>query len=267
MSIIKRFVIRVSNLRKYTFIFKKNLRLKRVEEVFHTYRNPDLIEVIIKKNVELKVKLEQNKFVLTLNYFKPLLGFLLLSKKDFITVIDFGGQGGLHYFVARKLISENIKLDWRVVETDEMVRQARIISENELTFHSTVKSAMSLGKDIDYVFSNSALQYTTSPFISLQELINIDAPILLITGVTLRKSAKKIRILQESRLKDNGPGPLPLNFTDCEIIYPIVIENFHEFRNKITLGYKIIQEIVEPGIHYYHGENFNDYGFLCQRLG
>ena len=48
-----------------------------------------------------------------------------------MVVLDFGGAAGTHYFIAKSILSDDIALDWRVVETTQMVKQAQIQEQQE----------------------------------------------------------------------------------------------------------------------------------------
>jgi hypothetical protein len=45
---------------------------------------------------------------------------LLSNSSDEISVLDFGGACGAHYFETRPLLEKKIKFNWNVVEKDKM---------------------------------------------------------------------------------------------------------------------------------------------------
>ena len=72
-----------------------------------------------------------------------------------LTVIDFGGAAGTHYFIARTVLSDIFELDWRVVETSAMVAEAKMqgLENGELQFFDLLDAACGDG-EVDLVFAS-----------------------------------------------------------------------------------------------------------------
>ena len=64
----------------------------------------------------------------------------LLPDSPQINVLDFGGGAGNHYYLARKLIDDNVKINWHVVETDSFVEEINKqgLQSSELKFFTSI---------------------------------------------------------------------------------------------------------------------------------
>ena len=143
-----------------------------------------------------------------------------------LRVLDFGGGSGTHYCVARKLLSDDVQLDWRVVETLPMVEAVmnHNLSNHELTFYSDIREAAS-GVTFDAIYASSSIQYTPDPYGTLQALCGIAARRLVIARTPMAEY--DVVLLQKSRMRDNGPGPVPQSLESVvgsrRVSYPVTI--------------------------------------------
>jgi hypothetical protein len=65
------------------------------------------------------------------------------AQSDSLTVLDFGGQAGYHYFIARRILPSDVNLKWRVVETRAMAKAASRLANSELNFFNSISEAIS----------------------------------------------------------------------------------------------------------------------------
>jgi putative methyltransferase (TIGR04325 family) len=229
-----------------------------------TYDSGLIAKVVVEKNVKLTEKLESHStpkldFVLL----RPLLVFALIQKKK-INVFDLGGGGGTHYHITRKLINNENKLKWAVLETPSMVAKARSISNEELSFFSEYSHALEFLGNIDVALASSVFQYLRDPIEELIKFINLGAEFIFITRTALTDQNSTLRVIQKTRLKDNGPGSLPKNFQDSEVQYPLTVVNKNLFMDTLSEKYSIVSEIEEDrAVHEINGHLVNQYGFLC----
>ena len=174
------------------------------------YHSPEIIHSVIQKNLNFrkqdcleKLSAEELKIVTAI-------GIVLGRKKSekLITVLDFGGGGGNHYWVAKKFFPQ-ANLDWKIVETETLCRAASLTLENEeLKFHTSIASATELNREIDLVFANSAIQYTFDPMLTLKELLGLNSKVVYITRTPLSILDKNFEYFQFSLASENGPGTL-----------------------------------------------------------
>jgi len=61
----------------------------------------------------------------------------------------------------------NIDLYWTVVETPEMIKQAKELATSHLKFTTR------LPKNVDLVYSSGALQYLNEPYTMLEKLVKL----------------------------------------------------------------------------------------------
>jgi putative methyltransferase (TIGR04325 family) len=115
------------------------------------------------------------------------------------TVLDFGGGCGLHYKQARL---PNVR--WAVVETPAMVACARELETDTLRFFTEINEAADWLQEIEVVHSNGALQYTSKPIKTLEQLCGLRAKRMIWDRCFLSDIDATEK--QTSRLQDNGPN-------------------------------------------------------------
>ena len=117
------------------------------------------------------------------------------------------------------MIPDEIKLNWIVVETEQMVKSAisRGLAKGELRFASRIEDVTDA---VDFVHSSSTLQYVPAPIDFLNRLIACNASAMLFNRMLFNKHDADIITVQRSLLSANGPGSLPPGYADREIRYP-----------------------------------------------
>jgi putative methyltransferase (TIGR04325 family) len=104
------------------------------------YENHDVVDVVVRKTQRYREQLRDAVSPATVDATSAYSLFALLlsaEAKTQINVIDFGGAAGAHYFLARSLLPHTTKLNWLVVETPAMVKQATPrLADDELRFYS-----------------------------------------------------------------------------------------------------------------------------------
>jgi putative methyltransferase (TIGR04325 family) len=236
------------------------------QEESSTYDSRLIAKVVVQKNIKLLDMLE-TRLIPKLDFIllRPLLVFALTQKKK-LNVFDLGGGGGTHYHITRKMIDSDIKLKWAVLETPSMVAESEVISNQELSFFSEYSPAVSFLESIDVALASSVFQYLDNPIEQLMKFTDLNAEVIFITRTALTDDDSTLKVMQKSRLKDNGPGPLPENFQDSEIQYPLTVVGKEHFIKTLSEKYKILSEIEEDrDVHRIDGHSINQYGFLCIR--
>jgi putative methyltransferase (TIGR04325 family) len=187
-----------------------------------------------------------------------------------IRVLDFGGGCGGHYFLFRRLVGRDLRIDWHVVETERMVAVARELETEELHFHPSHDiAAKTTGSDasFDLTLSCSALQYVDDPLRALNQLIDIRSRHIFITrvGMTVGEVGGMI-FKQTSKLRDNGPGTYD-GIVDAErdISYPVTLLGRNTYEAVIRTKYEIVWSACEePAAYYVNGESVGYYGIYGQ---
>jgi putative methyltransferase (TIGR04325 family) len=214
-------------LRRRRFSYREFNTYQDALRVSDSYQMLDLIKLVTSKGVNFRKTL-QNEKKLDLSSLRVCVALCTLAQTNsLIRVIDFGGAAGVHYFTARRLLPENIKLDWRIIETPALVAEAKHIGleSEELTFHSSDDlSDHSMGKQpINLVFASSSIHYAPDPYKVLKSLTAMDPDVLMITRTPF--TDKPVVLLQRSLLTDNGAGDyLDTNQISNRIItYPVTM--------------------------------------------
>ena len=215
----------------------------------NAYQNEELCNMIADKTLIHIESLTERPFTLNpttvylafaLNYFVNAYG-----KKN-ITVLDFGGACGSHYYEVRNILPETILLKWIVIETEQMIKSAISggFANGELSFTSQIGDATA---SVDFVHSSSALQYVPAPYEFLKRLINVEAKIVLLNRMMFNKNDYDIITVQRSFLSSNGPGKLPSKYTDRPIMYPHTTMAFNRLNLMMAEnGYECLSEFDEP---------------------
>lgn len=233
---------------------KKIIKYKTYEEAFshcttNAYENEELCNLIADKTRIYIGSLKKKPFTLnpTTTYLAFSLNYLInVSGKKNITVLDFGGACGAHYYEIRNTLPAAISLKWIVVETDQMIRSAvnRGLANNELAFVSRIEDVTG---QVDFVYSSSTLQYVPAPFDFLKKLIDTNAGMVLFNRMMFNKNEEDIITVQRSLLSANGPGKLPEGYTDRTIMYPHTTMSFKKMNAAMTVnGYECLSEFDEP---------------------
>ena len=146
------------------------------------YENDELVRVIFDKTKIYKNSLENSNYSKLDVRSLSLINTILQVGKPGVTVIDFGGAAGAHYFDLRKALPD-IGLSYTVIETPAMVKYAQAFSTAELKFKSDFNGI----ENVDIVHSSGTLQSVDNPYVYLQKLINLKADYMLFNrlGFTL----------------------------------------------------------------------------------
>jgi putative methyltransferase (TIGR04325 family) len=218
-------------------------RHHRQEAVSRGYDDALLIDVIIRKTAALRNGCRIDD-VLAGETLLPTIAGLAAARSDGpLSVLDFGGAAGLHYFVAKQAFPER-EFRWAIVETSSMAAQAARFADEHLRFFTLIDDAAHWLGTVALVHCVSALQYVPGPEATLDRLLALRAPTLLWAKLML--SEQRETFSQISRLRDNGPGPLPPDIADREISYTgIHIARTAFLRAHSDAGYRLAWKAAE----------------------
>jgi putative methyltransferase (TIGR04325 family) len=134
-----------------------------------------------------------------------------------LRVLDFGGAFGTSYHLVRDALPGDYK--WAVVETPTFAALGESLKMPGLRMFDSLEKASEWLGETDLLYVSSAIQYVRDP-IEMVRLLLASRPACAAWLRSSFSEGKQVVVLQSSRLKDNGPGPLPEGFTDVELYYP-----------------------------------------------
>jgi putative methyltransferase (TIGR04325 family) len=236
-----------------------------LEHCLQSYEDADLVKVVVEKNIKFRESFAKDR-ILEIGSLRTLVGVCLaLPEKNKLRVLDFGGGGGYHYTVARAAITEDIDIQWNVVETSALVRSAEQINQKELRFFNSIAQAKQDLGDIDLVFTSGALHCCPDPLFLLEELVKLKARHLFITRTSFTDTLEQGVIIHNSLLSENGPGPLPSGVAEKKLQYPHVFSSRTKAENIIQYYYEIVLRINEDKSIYRLGNTpINMYGYYAK---
>lgn len=160
------------------------------------------------------------------------------------TVLDFGGGGGRCGFSA---IHSNT-VTWVVVETAAMVAEAnKLLVRSGLTFVDSIARARDDHASFDITHVSSALQYTSSPRMFLDELLKLNSEELIFEKLVLTEKKRQLYFNQYSLLGDNIPGSSRrIDLVTRATRYRLIALPQLEFFNAIQDSYEIVSLELDP---------------------
>lgn len=215
-----------------------------------SYEDPLLTELVAAKGKQFAETLQTTN-ELDYSHLRILLAVVGSPSSTPLRVLDFGGGSGTHYWVAKQILGNHVELDWRVVETPAMVEAVTRyeLANEELTFYSDVQEAVS-DATFDAVYASSSIHYTPDPYATLEILCNIPSKRLVITRTPM--ADEDLILLQTSRMRDNGPGlvPLPLEkgVGKREVTYPVRVLDLRRTESILTANNQTFIRIREDDV-------------------
>ena len=181
-------------------------------------------------------------------------------------VLDFGGALGAHYFTAKAVWGEALRVRWHVVETPAMVRAGREFESDELRFFDRVSDAAAALGRVDLVYSSGALQYLPDPYRSLEELVACGARTLVLTRLGLAEANGGRIWVQETQFRENGPAALPEGVADGRARYVVTMADRARVEALLRADYEIRLVGHEPRGEYRFGaEEFASFAYYGVR--
>lgn len=230
-----------------------------------SYEDPVLVEEIVTKTVARSLELNKHA-PLTGPEIRTATGFMMLPNRDFFRVIDLGGGAGIHFDTLTRIFP-NAKIDYYVIETKEMVRQAseKRITIDGLTFLSDPESPVLRG-DFDLMLANSSIQYLSDLEKTIKQILKLRPKNIFITRTPLTFGTETVSINQISRLVDNGPSGRASN-SRALVRYEAQVLPLENFTKIFSENYKelfSIQEELNPFGQEY--PKVNSWGFFYELI-
>lgn len=229
------------------------------------YEDVVLTKVVVAKGKQFAKNIEEKK-ELDLMSLRTFIGVASSLNKRKLTVIDFGGAAGTHYFIAKSILKD-IEMDWRVVETQAMASEAKHqgLENNELQFFDDLDSATVQGS-IDLVFASGSVHCTSEPYEYLASLAAVNARVLMLTRTPITESP--CVLLQRSTLSSNGVGEIPkeLGIKDKTVSYPATMMDKTRVEEILTGFGKIELRIAEDKAAYMSDKgSFDMWGYVVRK--
>lgn len=233
------------------------------------YEENELVEIIVKKTQRFAKEIATGGVNIWETAAYSMLGIInpiIENHPGPVNVLDFGGAAGAHYFITRQLINKNVQLNWVVVETPGMVKQATQLATPELSFVDNFEEAVyRLGK-IHLLHSSGTLQCVDNPLYFLNQIVNCNATWLLLNRLGLNKKDNDVITIHSSMLSWNGIGPLPEGYTDRWVKYPFTFLAENKFLETLQNNYSIAATFNDrSGMYPVEGEAIIGYGILCKK--
>jgi len=249
--------------KKHTKIFDSYLEAELACRV-NAYKDLDFARLIIEKNILFNKTIQLNNNY-DLEMMRTIIPFGSIESSISLTVLDFGGGGGYHASIAKSALKNGKDIFWNIVETPAIVSMAENYAIKYCSFYRSIEKAKEAVSKVDLVFTSSSLQYCSDPLDYLQKLIAIQAPYFYITRTPFLQNDNKIITVQSSKLSSNGPGPLPPQYKDTLVEYPIVYVSQFEVERLLKEKYHIKFRIDEgPGSFSFRNEKISMVGFFCE---
>ena len=232
------------------------------------YETSELVDVVCRKTAIYRDQLATNAPArLTGGDTLALIGIGLAHNcsRPIINVIDFGGACGAHYFLLKSVLKDSVKFNWHVVETPAMVNRAVELETDELRFFGSIADAASGLDCVDIVFSSGTLQCVSNAKESLHELLRLRPHLVVLARLGLTTGVREIVTIHETRLSDNGPGPLPPGCKDGTTRYPFVFPVQSEIESIVSEQYQIMLSASDPsGVFPVNAEPLVGLGYIAR---
>jgi len=232
------------------------------------YEQNDLVDVICRKTAIYRDKCASEPAPMVTGVEMAALVGLGLARPATgeVSVLDFGGACGAHYFRVKSIVGDSLRLNWRVVETPTMAQRAQELANSELSFFSSLTAAIEGVDGIDLLFSSSALQCVPDPYRTLQDLLECNAEYLALVRVGLTDSDRDYITIHETSLAENGPGPLPPGMKDGPSRYPFTYPARARIEGMLSKDYRIMLRSPEAsGVLLAHSDRILGLSYVAHR--
>lgn len=164
-----------------------------------------------------------------------------------LSVLDYGGGCGFHYFQAERVFGP---MRWAIVESEPMATRASEVGQGRFVAFSGIGPACAWLGNPDLVHTSGTLQYVPDPIASLEELLALRAPYLMLARFPVWSGETKVGT-QTSHLSGNGIGPMPAHVRDRVVRYPITFVDLDTVLGLIEQsGYEVLLTTPSPTADY-----------------
>ncbi len=129
-----------------------------------------------------------------------------------------------------------------------MAARALEVAEGRFTAHMSIDDAAATLGSIDLVFTSGAVRYVPDPLGALRVLAGLRAPYLGLARFPIWLAKEAVGI-QESRLSDNGIGPLMPGVENRTVRLPVTFTPFEDVAAALA-DYDLILKTTSPSASY-----------------
>jgi putative methyltransferase (TIGR04325 family) len=155
------------------------------------------------------------------------------KKKTCLNILDFGGSFGSTYFQNKKILNNEKKFQWSIIEQPKIVNffLKRKLNAN-LKFYKSLGD-YSINNAPDLVLMSSVLQYIESPLILLDRLIDLKADYLLLLKTPVHEKSDQIKVQIVPNYIYKASYPIRI-FNKTRLLNYFKINNYQLIRNNFT---------------------------------
>jgi len=187
------------SVKKYGFLGDYK-RFEDVQKLCDGYSAPNILDITLKSTLKVKsgeAVFERDSYIFDeVQYSYPLLACLFkiaIECNNTLSLVDFGGSLGSHYFQNRNFLSPIGIKQWTVVEQPHYVETGnRVIADGILAFSPTIDDVV--GADV--LLSSSTLQYLEEPYKWVSKFIEKGYKYILFDRIQLNDKNKDRLTLQ-----------------------------------------------------------------------
>lgn len=175
---------------------------EEVEKLSKGYNQDNIINTV--KNSLLRVKNNQAVYERDSVVFEKIhyswallsgLMYVTLKSHNKLDIIDFGGSLGSTYYQNRVFLDRLEHVSWNIVEQEQFVNIGRKEFEDaRLKFYYSVEEAKQNNKNINVILLSSVLQYISSPYELLDEMLQHDFKYILFDRTAFSKNKKRVTL-------------------------------------------------------------------------
>jgi putative methyltransferase (TIGR04325 family) len=159
-----------------------------------------------------------------------------------LTVLDYGGGCGFHYFRAIPMFRTALR--WAIVETPVMAERAAKLGRGRFDVFTDLETAAATLGRIDLVHASGVIPYVPNPPAALKELASLRPRYFLLARFPVWRGATRVG-LQSSFLSENGIGPMPPGVPDRQVEFPVTFVNFDDAMEAFA-GYGLVSVLGSP---------------------
>lgn len=229
------------------------------------YANEDLAKVIYWRTKKLKEDLDSGAD--TGRNITEALDLAAAALRDIGSgsrVLDFGGACGATYFVVKKILGRNHKLEWAVIETPTMCKYGKNLENGELRFFRDIREAKGSMSEIDFINVSGSLQYVDRPYGFLGDILGNNAKFILFSRMCFNAGDRDIITIQKNMLSWHGKGMLPKGVRDKELGLPFMVIRKSEFDRLVLAEYEYLRVSADnSGVIPVNNEQILGLSLLC----
>jgi trans-aconitate methyltransferase len=126
--------------------------------------------------------------------------------------------------------------------------------------HFTLEEYFSAPRSCDLLYSSSSIQYANNPGQTLEKLLSLKPKLILISRTPVNYGEEEVRFVQHSLLSQNGPGKLPVDYSDKRIGYEVNVPKYRDIIDQISKQFDI--EWVVPEMEVLKDPNGNTFPYV-----